>query len=288
MDLALCSSLANPSVNDLWVLLGRGDGTMPVAARQFVGWRPFIGATADFDGDGKADLATLNGQSNTVSVLFNRTGGEDVPLARAVSAASGTAIVAPGSLATLYVSTGAIVSEQASPPWPTRLGGISLRVDDGSSTGLAPLLYVSPTQINFQVPDLVPGVAQLSIQKSTDESTPAGSMEVQAVAPGLFMADQPYLTPAFTVPAPDSQVISFYGTGFRNATASSVKCAIAGFPAAVEYAGPRATPGVDQIDVRLPDAVVALMQDEAIPYAEVRLSMDGIAANAAVLVFRYR
>lgn len=289
IDLAMCASSVNPAMNEVWVLLGDGSGTMSSAVTQTVGWQPSLGAIGDFDGDGKPELAVLNCQSRTVSVLFNRIGQEDAPLTRAVSAASGSAVVAPGSLATLFIPTGATVTEQASPPWPTRLGGISLSVGSGSAAALAQLLYVSPTQINFQVPNLAPGAeTRLSIQRAKDETTAAGSMEIQEVAPGLFMADQPNLTPVFTVPASGSSLISFYGTGFRNAMASNVKCTIAGFPAAVQYAGPQATPGVDQIDIRMPDEVLFRIEDESIAYAEVVLSIDGIQANAAVLVFRYR
>jgi hypothetical protein len=38
----------------------------------------------------------------------------------------------------------------------------------------------------------------------------------------------------------------------------------------------------------MPTEVLNLTEDEGINYAEVLLSADGIQANAAVLVFRYR
>jgi hypothetical protein len=92
------------------------------------------------------DLVTVNGSSNSVSVLRNDWSfPQPMTLQRAVSAASGTAIVAPGALATLFGRTSATVGLAASTPWPMRLGGISLEILDNSGTRrLAPLIYVPP------------------------------------------------------------------------------------------------------------------------------------------------
>jgi len=113
-----------------------------------------LGPTADLDGDGRPDLVTANLASNTLSLLLS-SGARDLWLVRAVSAASGTAVVAPGSLATLYASTSVPAAALAySRPWPTSLGGIGLGVRDSNGTiRLAPLLYVSDNQINFLVPE---------------------------------------------------------------------------------------------------------------------------------------
>ena len=158
----------------------------------------------------------------------------------------------------------------------------------GSASVLAPLLYVSPTQINFQVPNLAPGQeARLSIQRGATESTLVGSMQIEDAAPGLFMADQTWLTPLFTTAGSGWNVVSFYGTGFPIAAVSQIECKIAGFSAAVELAGSY-EPGLERIDVQMPAEVLNLIEDEGINYAEVLLSADGIPANAAVLVFRYR
>jgi uncharacterized protein (TIGR03437 family) len=261
--------------------------TLQPALREIVGWQPFGGVAADFDGDGQPDLAVLNGYSRTASVLLNRSGAE-ASLSQAVSAASGSVRVAPGSIATLYVQTGAASAEQAGSSWPTTLGGLSLNVRSGSASVLAPLLYVSPTQINFQVPNLASEQeAQLSIQRGATERTLVDSMQIEDAAPGLFMADQTWLTPVFTTADSGWNVVSFYGTGFPSSPASQIDCKIAGFSAAVELAGSD-EPGLERIDVRMPAEVRNLIQDEGINYAEVLLSADGIPANAAVLVFHYR
>ena len=169
--------------------MGTDSGVPQTAARQTVGWQAFAVATADFDGDGKPDMATLNGYSRTASVLLNGVRGVTLP--RAVSAASGTALVAPGSLATLYVATGATGSEDGVAPWPVRLGGLSLMAGSGPAAVAAPLVYVSPTQINFQVPNVAPGQeVQLSIVRG-NESVLAGTMQVEARAPALSWRIRP-------------------------------------------------------------------------------------------------
>jgi hypothetical protein len=132
---------------------GRGDGTLSPPVTQAAGFSAYPGIAADLDGDGRIDLAIVNSDSNTLSILFSRAQG-GAPAARAVSAAGGTAIVAPESLATLFVTTPVTASTSAGTlPWTTSLGGISLEVRDSTGAArLAPLLYVSPSQVNFQVP----------------------------------------------------------------------------------------------------------------------------------------
>src|SRR5262249_43480616 len=71
----------------------------------------------------------------------------DAPLA--ASAASPSVSLAAQGLGSIY-GMGLAKAEAASPgqPWPATLGGVSVTVGGRS----APLLYVSPVQINFEVP----------------------------------------------------------------------------------------------------------------------------------------
>jgi uncharacterized protein (TIGR03437 family) len=263
------------------------------------------------DGDGRPDVVTSNFRSNSVTLLMPRTAAAP-NLNRAVSAASGTASVAPESLASLFVLTGAAATETGGAPYPTRLGGIRLEVrDSAGATRPSPLVFVSPTQINFQVP---PGTAlgEAALILTNDRgSNPVGGMQVDAVAPGLFMVSHANSTPAalavrvgangqqtpvpvfncsgppgaspfFCGPATirlagDPIYLSFYATGFRGADLSNVTASITGVRLPVEYAGPQGTPGVDQINVRLlPEAVLG-------PPAFVTLTIDGVVANTALL-----
>src|SRR2546428_13080986 len=59
------------------VLLGNGDGTFPAPASYVAGSNPVSVVSADFNGDGKPDLAVVNNGygSNTVSVLLGNGDG---------------------------------------------------------------------------------------------------------------------------------------------------------------------------------------------------------------------
>ncbi len=304
--------LGRIGANSISILPGKGDGTFLAPIEQSVGWSVAPpGAAVDLDGDSRLDLVIPTG-SNTLSLLMARAQAEP-GLRRAVSAASDTAIVAPESLATLLAPTTVTAGTSASPPWPTRLGGISLEVrDSAGATRLAPLLFVSSTQINFQVPaGTALGEATLAVA-SGGGTTPAGSMQVDAVAPGIFMLSPGRLIPAATgvlvepggtqipIPAvtcfPSAQGIScalspiplsaagdrpiylsFYGTGFRGANPNNVTCSISGVRVPVVYAGPQGTPGLDQINIRLLPEVFPNMGYEVI------ISLDGVAANTAYI-----
>jgi uncharacterized protein (TIGR03437 family) len=260
---------------------------------------------------------------NVISLLFFKPDGGPA-LRRAVSAASGAAIVAPGSLASIHLPTSVTVTEHASATsWPTRLGGISLEIRDKSGAArLAPLLYVSPSQINFQVPEATAlGEAALSIVGDRAPAQ-AGGMQVEAVAPSLFMINLPLgennavpfpaavavrvasdgrqtPVPVFmcppapgaacgpaAIPLPptgDPTYLSFFGTGFRGANAVKVVCMINGVRVPVEYAGPQGAPGVDQINVAL---LPAVRGQPPIPFGIVTISIDGVPANGAWLRFR--
>jgi uncharacterized protein (TIGR03437 family) len=307
-------------VNHFSVFQGKGDGTLSQSVEYTAGWAPETGEAADLDGDSRPDLIITNFRTNTVTLLMSRT--QDGPiLRRAISSASGTAVVAPESLATLFASTPAATGVSAPPPWPMRLGGISLQIRDSTgTTRLAPLVYVSPVQINFQVPvGTALGEATLAIVGDSG-SVPAGSMQVDALAPGLFMASFPNAilaavavgvasdgsqtsVPVFRcsvlpsgqvgpnscgpMPIPlsgDPIYLSFFGTGFRNAASAQVTCTINGVTVPVEYAGPQGTPGVDQINIRLGPEIRQGGGPFGIGFTT--LSINGIVANSAWLQFR--
>ena len=297
-----------PVTNKMRIFLGRGDGTFSSPVERAVGWGPQPGVAADFDEDGLSDLLVLNWRSNSLSLLLTKTGPQAE--LRAVSAAEGTAVVAPGSLATVYLPLGVPPQSAPSSPWPTTLGGVTVRIDDGPSTQLAPLLYVSEGQINFQVPlETTPsGLVDASITVMRDGAVvQTGSMQVVSVAPTLFMADPSWALPSAINTAVDARgqtsspvfnctpagcnfqpvspsalgsYVSFYGTGFRGATTANVQCWISGRPVTVTYAGAQGTPGIDQINILLPGPDDEFWDS---PYVEIHLSINGTQANTAVL-----
>src|ERR1035441_6212031 len=103
------------------------------------------------------------------------------------SAAAPSSAVAPDSLASLYGSNLAPgVAQAALPPPPLALGVLTLSVTDAAgATRAAPLVYVSPGQINFVVPDgTAQGLATLVVSGQTFTAA------VQPVAPTLFSTNQ--------------------------------------------------------------------------------------------------
>ena len=110
-----------------------------------------------------------------------------------VSAASyaAQAPIAPGSLASasgnnLTENTAGAVTM----PLPEVLGGVAVKITDASGTArAAPLLYVSPRQVNFAVPDAtVAGQAVVDVI-SNGITVASGPVQVERVAPGVFTAN---------------------------------------------------------------------------------------------------
>jgi uncharacterized protein (TIGR03437 family) len=207
-----------------------------------------------------------------------------------LSAASGSATVAPDSLVSIYGDN--LVSSPVSAallPWPTTLGGVSAVFRD--STGverLAALKYVSPGQINAVVPpDAPPGQLAVIVRKSGGGDVESGTATIANTAPALFSGDGSgtggaaalvYLyrangsvtfTPTFrcdghgtcsTNPIDmgsdgDLAVLELYATGLRRAS-PAVLVRVAGQDLTPLYAGPQPQyGGVDQVNVILPPSL---------------------------------
>jgi uncharacterized protein (TIGR03437 family) len=203
------------------------------------------------------------------------------------SAAGPVAVVAPASLGSIFGAKLASTTQQAaSQALPLSLAGVSLTVRDSAGTSAsAPLLYVSPGQINFLMPSgLATGVATFTITEGA--SSPLTAIgAVGQVAPTLFSlsgngsgpaaatairvnAGNPTLqfpvtlfdcssSPCKALPIDvgiDTPVyLSLYGTGIRNRSSlDNVLVTINGISVPALYAGPQPDfPGLDQINVPL-------------------------------------
>lgn len=121
--------------------------------------------------------------TQTITVLF--TGPSAVPvITGAGNAASGQSSFAPGMLMSVYGSlfSSAPAQKAATIPLLNYMAGFQARIN-----GLpAPLYYVSPTQVNLQIPyETAVGPATLVVTNGQDVAS--YSFQVAASAPGIFM-----------------------------------------------------------------------------------------------------
>jgi uncharacterized protein (TIGR03437 family) len=196
-------------------------------------------------------------------------------------------------------------------PLPETLGGVTVTIKDVVGVERnAPLFFVSPGQINYQVPaSAAIGEAAVTI-KQNNNVVAEGLLQVASLAPGLFTADasgrglpaalalrvkadgsQTYepiaqLNPATNrleaVPldlgALSDQVFFIaFGTGFRKPGLTGM-ASIGGLNAEVLYLGAQgALAGVDQANLRIPRALAER------GLVEVRLSVEGKTANPVTI-----
>jgi len=203
------------------------------------------------------------------------------------SPAAPVSVVASGSLGSIYGSNLAQATQQAvSLPLPSSLGGVSIQVKDAAgNSGAASLLYVSPGQINFQMPPgMATGVAAFTIVNGA--STPVTAIgAVGQVGPTLFSmlgtGSGPVAATALSIrngnPGTTTPVtlyncaslpcqalpvdlsgsapvyLTLYGTGIRNRSSlDNVLVTINGISLPALYAGPQPNfAGLDQINVQL-------------------------------------
>ncbi|MBI1764094.1 MAG: hypothetical protein HYR56_21930, partial [Acidobacteria bacterium] len=230
-----------------------------------------------------------------------------------VSAASFTAALAPDSIAALF-GTGLATTTAAatSASLPTDLGGVQVMVLDANGVRrAAPLFFVSPTQINFQLPAATSaGPATIYVQRS-GAVVGQGSVTVSTIAPGLFAANasgqgvaaavvlrvkdgvqsfEPVAqfnaaTSRFeAVPidlggASEQVFLIAFGSGIRNRSGlAAVTATLGGASAEVSFAGAQGSlTGVDQVNLRIPRS---LMGRGA---ADVLLQVDGKSANTVTI-----
>ena len=98
--------------------------------------------------------------------------------------------LAPESIVSAFGSGFATSTLAASSPLPTTLAGATVKVrDSAGAERLAPLFFVSPSQINYQMSaGTANGAATITIT-SGDGSVSTGVSQITSVAPGLFTAN---------------------------------------------------------------------------------------------------
>ena len=124
------------------------------------------------------------GSSNALPFALASEPGPAVGSGATVNGASFTSAIAPGSIASVFgVRLAASVQSANVLPLSTALTGVSVAVNGIA----APLFFVSPTQINFQVPWEVSTQTQAWVAVTVNGVTSASeSAKAAGSAPGLF------------------------------------------------------------------------------------------------------
>jgi uncharacterized protein (TIGR03437 family) len=241
-----------------------------------------------------ADSATLSTGTSQGSLLVNcttvcasRTIAVQVNVSQLnlVSSADYKSGLAAGTIAAVFAPGIATGTQTGTLPLPTNIANVSIDVKDSAGkTFSAGLFFVSPNQVNFEVPEgAAAGPATLTIHNAAGIFTTA-NFNIATVAPALYTAnaqgngppaayvvyrdasgnDTPVLmascdssnncTPvAIDLSRAPIVYLQLYGTGIRGRSdVSKVTATIAGSVFTAGYAGPQLTfPGLDQVNVVL-------------------------------------
>ncbi len=266
------------------------------------------------------DPAAVGGIATSPAFQMNIFGSvvSTAPAIATVSAASYViGAVAPESIVAGFGTNFSSTSVAAtSLPLPETLAGAQITIRDVSGVErIAPLLYVSPTQINYQVPaGLVTGEGSVTVRQSGN-IVAAGLLQITSVTPGLFAVEangrgpaaaqaqrvkpdnsqtfEPVATfdtgqnravtiPIDLNPASDQVYLALYGTGIRlRSGLANVSASIGGTNLPLVYAGAQGNfVGVDQANILLPRTLIGRGE------VDVTLTVDGRISNVVRVNFK--
>lgn len=252
--------------------------------------------------------------ASTVATTFNLTASENLkPLAVVSAADLGRAECAAGGLAAAFGSNLAEETVSASgTDLPTELGATRVRIRDSKEAEhFASLLFVSPNQINYVIPDGV-ATGMATVEVLHDGGVVArGLVPIDEVAPALFTvtstgdgyaaayvivassdgnrqfspvasynADTGGWTPipihvdSQDASGSDNQVyLALFGTGIKGMT-TSTKAMIGDIEVPVTYSGQHSTfAGTDQVNLRLPSSLTGKGM------VDLEIEVDGVHSN---------
>jgi uncharacterized protein (TIGR03437 family) len=270
---------------------------------------------SDLTGNGRASVTVFNPSTGATTAALSFLVVNQLANVSAASYAGET--LAPEAIAAAFGARLATATQVAtSVPLPTSLGGTNLTVRDSlGAERQAPLFFVSPGQVNYQLPPgTVPGVALIYLSND-DSLLAAQTVQIASVAPGLFAANangqgvpaavayrvkadntqtvEPVASfdtalnrfvavPIDLGPAGEQVFLILFGTGVRFRSAlSAVSCTIGGASANVEFADRvGGLIGLDQLNVRLPRSLAGRGE------VDVVLTVDGKTANTVRIAFK--
>jgi uncharacterized protein (TIGR03437 family) len=244
---------------------------------------------------------TSDGPSNDVWILAPPAG----PVVNAASFQTNELV--PGSIVSIFgTDLAAETISAVGLPLPTRLGDTTIDVNDDQ----VPLFYVSPTQINFQVPWTVAGktLAAVSLRRQNLATVP-----IVSASPGIFTIDHngqgqgavliagtdefaaPFGIDPGGRPVRRGEYIEIYATGLGAVdnepqsgslsptdplarTIATPSVTIGGVPAEVTFSGlAPGQVGLYQVNARLPDDAPV---GDAVPLV---LSIEGAVSNTVTI-----
>jgi uncharacterized protein (TIGR03437 family) len=281
-----------------WIRLSSGMPKVAVfVVRYHAASRSVIAAT---HGRGVYRLTLPAGATTSVSAAsFSRTG------------------LAPEAIASAFGANLATTTQAASSqPLPTTLGGTRVLIRDGAGAErFAPLFFVSPGQVNYQIPPGVVAGSSVVTIAAGDSSVSIGAEQIALVAPGLFAANangqgaaaavavrvkadgsqifEPVIrfdtaqNRFVTIPidlGPEGETVVFvlFGTGIRNRSAQSavnVKLGAEDAPALYASVAPGFV-GLDQVNVAAPRSLAGRGE------IDVTTTVDGKATNTVRINIR--
>ena len=257
------------------------------------------------------------GRLGTVNVGDARFNVRQSGFAKSVSAANFTAPIAPESIASVFsLGHGSSTFIASGATLPTQLGGLELKVRSAlGSERTAPLFFVSPEQINFQVPaGISTGTATVFVYQNGSYRN-YGPVQIVQFSPGIFTTNasgtglasavalrvkadgsQSFEPVSVFDPAQNRVVarpidlgaetdrvfLLLFGTGWRGRTAlSAFKAKIGGVDAPVSFAGAQGDfAGLDQMNVELPASLRGRGE------VTINCTVDGKAANAVTVTIK--
>ncbi len=258
--------------------------------------------------------SSLRGEADTFIAKLRDEGGTTVGALACVSAANYLGPqLAPESIVAAFGSGLATQVEVAtSLPLPTTLAGTTVTVRDSAGAERpAPLFFVAPGQINYQMP-LGTAIGQATITVTSGSGQVSrGPAQIALTAAGLFSADasgqglaaavilrvratgeqvfEPIArfdqglnrfvaVPIDLGPASDQVFLILFGTGMRYRTVATAS--IGGTDSPVLYVGPSVFVGLDQCNVSLPRSLAGRGE------VDVVMTVDGRAVNRVRASFR--
>jgi len=316
-SVTLHSNLSSVAANDVVYLtatISSTSGTTPSGSVSFSIAGTSLGSAA-LTGSGGTSTATLavNGSqlplgAGTITATYNNSDSASVNVSVTASGSGATATpaisgaangasfktsFAPGSILSVFGSQLSPSTQSASSvPLPISTLGVAALVNGIA----APLYYVSPTQLNVQIPyEVSPnGTGVLSVNNNGQVTTQ--SFQLTVAAPGIFTDTTGALVPTATASA--GQEIAFYITGagavspaIATGAAPASSTALANLPkpvqpttvtiggalATIDFIGiPPGLVGVTQINVQVPGGL-------AVGAQSVVVTVDGIASAPATV-----